>query len=42
MVVAEFLQISLNYGGWGVWVPLATGLSIGLVYAIISGLRKAR
>jgi len=36
------LQISLNYGGWGVWVPLATGLTIGLIYALASAARKAR
>jgi hypothetical protein len=36
------LQISLNWGGWPVWIPLATGLVIGLVGALVSGARRAR
>lgn len=27
---------------FGVWIPLAFGLAVGLGYAIVSGLRKAR
>jgi hypothetical protein len=36
------MQISLNPDAFGVWIPLATGLGIGLVYALISAARKAR
>lgn len=36
------LQISLNWGGWPVWIPLATGLTIGLIYTLASAARKAR
>jgi hypothetical protein len=42
MFDASFLQISFNVGGWGVWIPLATGLTIGLIYALASAARKAR
>jgi hypothetical protein len=36
------LQISLNWGGWPVWIPLATGLVIGLIGALVSGARRSR
>lgn len=36
------LQISINWEAFGVWIPLAVGLGIGLVYAIASGARRAR
>jgi len=42
MMLASLLQISFNPEAWGVWVPLATGLGIGLVYALISAARKSR
>ncbi|HXT83544.1 MAG TPA: hypothetical protein VN704_04320 [Verrucomicrobiae bacterium] len=38
----SILQISLNWGGWPVWVPLGTGLTIGLIYALASAARRAR
>ena len=42
IMLAQLLQISFNPEAWGVWVPLATGLGIGLVYALISAARKSR
>ena len=42
MLESVALQISLNWGGWPVWIPLATGLAIGLICALASGARKAR
>ena len=36
------MQITINPDAFGVWIPLATGLSIVLVYALISAARKAR
>jgi hypothetical protein len=40
--ISSVLQISIRPEAFGVWIPLATGLVIGLVYAIASGARKAR
>ena len=36
------MQITLNTDAFGVWIPLSTGLGIGLFYALISASRKAR
>lgn len=41
-LMLSFLQIALNPEAFGVWIPLAVGLGIGLVYALISGARKPR
>jgi hypothetical protein len=38
----QFLQIVINPEAFGVWIPLATGLTIGLIYALASAARKAR
>jgi hypothetical protein len=27
---------------FGVWIPLAFGLAVGLAYAIVSGLRRSK
>ncbi len=35
-------QMVFNQQAFGVWVPLTFGLSIGLAYAIISGLRRRK
>ncbi|HEY9398318.1 MAG TPA: hypothetical protein VIP29_00315 [Nitrososphaeraceae archaeon] len=31
-----------TWESFGVWIPLAFGLSVGLVYAIISGVRHRK
>lgn len=36
------LQIVINPEAFGVWIPLAVGLGIGLVYALVSGARRPR
>ena len=38
----QFLQVVINPEAFGVWVPLAVGLSIGLIYALASMARRAR
>ncbi len=38
----SFLQIVIAPEAFGVWVPLAVGLGIGLIYALASMARKAR
>jgi hypothetical protein len=35
-------QIYVSMESFGVWIPLAFGLTVGLVYAIISGARRHR
>ncbi|MGD1836146.1 MAG: hypothetical protein ACPKQO_10545 [Nitrososphaeraceae archaeon] len=34
------MSIPVNMETFGVWIPLAFGLAVGLVYAIASGLRR--
>lgn len=34
------VSIPFNIEAFGVWVPLAFGLAVGLVYVIASGLRR--
>lgn len=34
------MSIPLNMETFGVWIPLAFGLAVGLVYVIASGLRR--
>ena len=41
-LMLSFLQIVLSPEAFGVWIPLAVGLGIGLVYALVSGARKPR
>jgi hypothetical protein len=36
------LQIVLSPEAFGVWIPLAVGLGIGLIYALASAARRAR
>ena len=38
----QFLQIVINPEAFGVWVPLAVGLGVGLIYALASMARRAR
>jgi hypothetical protein len=38
----SFLQIVIAPEAFGVWVPLAVGLGIGLIYALASMARRAR
>ncbi|CAN5740578.1 hypothetical protein BH23THE1_BH23THE1_09580 [soil metagenome] len=38
----SFLQIVIAPEAFGVWIPLAVGLGIGLIYAIASMARRAR
>ena len=35
-------QIYVSMESFGVWIPLAFGLTVGLVYAIISGAKRHR
>ena len=37
-----FLQIVIAPEAFGVWIPLAVGLGIGLIYALASMARRAR
>jgi hypothetical protein len=41
-LMLSFLQIVLSPEAFGVWIPLAVGLGIGLVYALASAARRAR
>ncbi|MFB5599493.1 MAG: hypothetical protein ACE5SW_04620 [Nitrososphaeraceae archaeon] len=34
------MSIPINIETFGVWIPLAFGLAVGLVYVIASGLRR--
>jgi hypothetical protein len=38
----ESIIQQINPEAFGVWVPLAFGLAVGLVYAIISGVRHRK
>ena len=42
LIMMQFLQIVINPEAFGVWIPLATGLTIGLIYALASAARRAR
>jgi hypothetical protein len=43
MFESVILQIvPANWESFGVWMPLAFGLAVGLGYAIVSAVRKAR
>ncbi len=33
---------TIDAAAFPVWIPLAFGLSVGLIYAVISGLRRQR
>jgi hypothetical protein len=33
---------TIDPAAFPVWIPLAFGLSVGLIYAVISGLRRQR
>ena len=35
-------QINISGEAFGVWIPLAFGLSVGLVYAIVSAVRHRK
>jgi hypothetical protein len=37
----QILQV-INTEAFGVWIPLAVGLGIGIIYAIASMARRAR
>ena len=39
-LIQQMVPVSMD--SFGVWVPLAFGLVVGLVYAIISGARRSR
>jgi len=38
----SMIQQTFSGESFGVWIPLAFGLSVGLIYAIISGLRHRK
>lgn len=38
----SMIQQSISPEAFGVWIPLAFGLAVGLVYAVISGVRHRK
>ncbi|HKX21348.1 MAG TPA: hypothetical protein VJM74_06725 [Nitrososphaeraceae archaeon] len=38
----SIIQQTIEPAAFGVWIPLAFGLAVGLVYAVISGVRHRK